>query len=173
MVKKFTPIYPSTAGSPDDKLYYQQLRQRLGEEAGLEWVVVDKTDSSLTDIETRNHNDLQNIEGADDTDTDTDKDKHVSNAQMKAVADHIGSSNAHGATGNVVGDEDYATTTEYGVVKKAATQADATITTTETADATYSANEQSMLNNLKADVTDLQATVNALIDKLQTAGLME
>ena len=47
----------------------------------------------------------------------------------------------------------------------------AAIATTETADATYSANEVSMLNNLKTDVTNLRAAIVALTNKFdQTAG---
>jgi len=37
---------------------------------------------------------------------------------------------------------------------------------TDTADGTYSANEQAMLNNLKASLNDL-------IDKLQSAGILK
>lgn len=37
---------------------------------------------------------------------------------------------------------------------------------TDTADGTYSANEQTMLNNLKASLNDL-------IDKLQSAGILK
>lgn len=42
------------------------------------------------------------------------------------------------------------------------------LVTTETADSTYSANEVSMLNNLKADVTSLRTKLNQLLDALQS-----
>jgi hypothetical protein len=50
--------------------------------------------------------------------------------------------------------------------------ADAAIVTTETADGTYSANEQSMLNNLKTDVTELKTQLNELITSLENAGVI-
>jgi hypothetical protein len=53
------------------------------------------------------------------------------------------------------------------------------IVTTETADGTYSSNEQDMLNNLKTDVTNLQAStediktqLNALITSLENVGVI-
>lgn len=173
MVKSFTPIYPSTAGSPDDKLYFQQLRERLAVEAGLEWEVINKKGSNLTDLETHNHAGLQEIGEADDTDDNEDKDKHVSNNDMRVIAEHIAAAAAHSANGDIVGNEDYATITVGGVVKKAATQGDANTTVTGSAGAAYTATEQAMINALKIDVESLATTVNALIDKLQTAGLME
>ena len=69
---------------------------------GAAWVNIDFTDSNLTDILTRNHSDLQNVEVADDTDTDTTKDKHVSNAQLKVYKDHVDiiAGNPHGTNHN-------------------------------------------------------------------------
>ena len=46
------------------------------------------------------------------------------------------------------------------------------IATTEVAGATYTANEQSMLDNLKADVGDLRAKLNAALQMLRAHGLM-
>jgi hypothetical protein len=46
------------------------------------------------------------------------------------------------------------------------------VTTTETADATYDATEQNMLNNLKADVTALQSKLAGLLDALQSYGIV-
>ena len=57
------------------------------------------------------------------------------------------------------------------VVKTSVTDPSA-IVTTETADATYSTNEVNMLNNLKTDVTNLQSKLTALIDALQSYGLI-
>jgi hypothetical protein len=52
--------------------------------------------------------------------------------------------------------------------------------TTETADGTYSSNEQDMLNNLKADVTslksevaDLKTQLNELLASIRTVGIIE
>jgi hypothetical protein len=63
---------------------------------------------------------------------------------------------------------------KWGVFGKSDVQqtaANITMTTTQTAGATYTANEQNMLNNLKADVTQLFSTVNGMIDKLQLYGI--
>ena len=46
------------------------------------------------------------------------------------------------------------------------------LATTETADSSYSSNEVSMLNNLKSDVTSLRSKLNALLDALQSYGLV-
>jgi len=50
--------------------------------------------------------------------------------------------------------------------------ADVAIVTTETAGAAYTANEQTMLNNLKTDVTTLKTQLNALMDELRDAGFL-
>ena len=39
------------------------LWKRINSAAGMAWGLIDKTSSNLTDIETRNHNDLQTIQG--------------------------------------------------------------------------------------------------------------
>lgn len=178
MAKKLLPPNPEFLPPENRKIYYAELNRVLSESDAL------LEGTSLEDVTARPHSALQDIEGADDTDTDTVKDKHVSNAQMKTTADHIAATNAHGATGDIVGNEDYATTSEYGVVKKAETQTDATASTVSVtstdAGATYTSAEQTLINELKADVntltTDLNAAIaviNALIDKLQAADLME
>ena len=46
-----------------------------------------------------------------------------------------------------------------------------TITTSETADGTYNSTEQSMLNHLKTDVTNLRFIVNEIITTLKLYGL--
>lgn len=46
----------------DDWMY--RLWKRVSSTAGIAWVLIDKTGANLTDIPTRNHNDLQNINGA-------------------------------------------------------------------------------------------------------------
>lgn len=88
------------------------------------WADVDKTGSALTDIETRPHSALQGIGEADSASSDATKDKHVSNAQMKAAADHIAATNAHGATGDLIGAGDLATTGAAGVIVQGAAVAD-------------------------------------------------
>lgn len=178
MAKELIPPNPDFLPPEKRPIYYAELNRVISNSAAL------LLNTSLSDITTRPHSALQSIGEADDTDTDTVKDKHVSNAQMKTTTDHIAASNAHGATGDIIGNEDYATTLLYGVVKKAAAQTDATASTVSvtSADAggTYTAAEQTLINELKADVntltSDLNAVVtvlNALIDKLQAAEQME
>ena len=61
-----------------------------------------------------------------------------------------------------------ATTTTFGLVKKAAFVADpAALTTTQTADGTYDANEQAMLNAIKADLGVLRTALIAVIAALK------
>ena len=49
-------------GRFDDWMF--RLWKRISDTAGIAWALVDKTGSNLTDIETRNHADLQNINTA-------------------------------------------------------------------------------------------------------------
>lgn len=63
-----------------------------------------------------------------------------------------------------------ATTTTFGLVKKAVLVADpAALTTTQTADGTYDATEQAMLNAIKADLAVLRNAIIALIAALKAA----
>lgn len=43
--------------------WYLKLRNLLNSANSVAWSVVDKSGSNLTDIQTRNHNDLQNVQG--------------------------------------------------------------------------------------------------------------
>jgi len=45
--------------------WYRKLQNFIQGVATLSWSTIDKTDSNLTDLQTRNHNDLQNIQGGD------------------------------------------------------------------------------------------------------------
>jgi hypothetical protein len=74
------------------------------------------------------------------------------------------------------GDVFKVTTGEFGVFGSTATQQTAALLTrqtTQTAGVTYTGNEQTMLANLKADVTQLTNTVNGLINKLGLYGLFD
>lgn len=178
------------------------VNQRIDGDSQFAWTQLDYTGSDLTDIETRNHSGLQNIGEADDADTDTTKDKHVSNADQKDYRDtktaydaHAAAANAHGATGNIVGDGDIANETTYGVVKRAATVADAAAATNSTltdstggtANTTVAAisgtGDDSTLNDNFADLTaqhnaskndidEIRTQLNAALAALQAAGLM-
>jgi len=52
------------------------LWKRINSAAGMTWSLIDKTGSNLTDIETRNHNDLQTKQGGT-----TDEYYHLTSAQ--------------------------------------------------------------------------------------------
>lgn len=61
-----------------------------------------------------------------------------------------------------------ATTTTFGLVKKAALVADpAVLTTTQTADGTYDATEQAMLNAIKVDLGVLRTNIIAILASLK------
>lgn len=53
---------PRDDGSFDDWMF--RMYKRISATAGLAWALVDKTGSNLTDMTTRNHADLQNINTA-------------------------------------------------------------------------------------------------------------
>lgn len=69
--------------------WYEKIWYILGGKDGIAWDVVSKVGSNLTDIETRNHNDLQTIQELDPTSTDATKRKHLSDAQGKVWQDHV------------------------------------------------------------------------------------
>lgn len=63
-----------------------------------------------------------------------------------------------------------ATTTTFGTVKKVAATVDAVpLTTTQTADGTYDANEQAMLNAIKADLAVIRSKLNELLANMRAA----
>jgi len=43
--------------------WYLKLRTLLNSVNSVAWAVIDKSGSNITDIQTRNHNDLQNVQG--------------------------------------------------------------------------------------------------------------
>lgn len=150
----------------DDKtqwgIWFNEIYKMLSGIPGLSWGTVSKTGSSLTDLATRNHSDLQNIGEADDTDTDGTHDKHVSNAQIKVYKDHTLDSTIHHtfeeiqddiATFLVQGNAITLTYSDAGntltvAVNKIAAQADSTAT----------------------DVAGLKSDFNGLLAKMRTAG---
>ena len=58
------------------------LWKRINSAAGMAWGLIDKTSSNLTDIETRNHNDLQTIQGGT-----TNEHYHLTSAQNTDLTD--------------------------------------------------------------------------------------
>lgn len=177
MADKLIPTSPTELPANQVDNYYFNLNRILNDGELL------FSGTSLEDIPDRPHAQLTDIDAADNTDTDVTFDKHVSNALMKESKDHRDATSAHGATGDIVGNEDFATALVAGVVLEAVTQADAVSSTVSVdsadAGATYTSAEQTLINELKADVntltTDLNnaiVVINALIDKLQTAGVM-
>jgi len=57
--------------------WYLKLRTLLNSVNSVAWAVIDKAGSNLTDIQTRNHNDLQNIQGGV-----VGERNHLSNAEL-------------------------------------------------------------------------------------------
>ena len=57
--------------------WYLKLRTLLNSVNSVAWAVIDKAGSNLTDIQTRNHNDLQNVQGGV-----AGERNHLSNAQL-------------------------------------------------------------------------------------------
>jgi hypothetical protein len=139
------------------------------------WADIDKTGSTLADIETRTHSALQSIGEADDTDTDTVKDKHVSNAQVKGYADatsaattHIAATNAHGATGDLIGAGDLADTGAAGVIVQGAAVADVASADAATQTAGY---VQADVQSIATLANETKAQLNALLASLRAGAI--
>lgn len=78
------PLTPNIDMSPAWRLYLEQLQQVLGNPAGLDWQVLDKSGASLEDIGKRLHSSLQEVKGEGDL--------HVSQSQVDRW-DTMGGSN--------------------------------------------------------------------------------
>jgi hypothetical protein len=77
--------------------WIQQIQRVLSFSGGVAWVIINKTGSRLSDIETRTHAMLQSVLGWTD-DADTAQVKHISNANGKKWEDHVdvADGNPHG-----------------------------------------------------------------------------
>ncbi len=76
------------------------------------------------------------------------------------------------ATGQVTQVLDNRGQTQYHAAQTPARPDADALTATQTADASYDATEQAMLNALKADVTHLRSVLNDLLAKLRAAGVL-
>jgi len=183
-----------TQGQIDWRSFYRwlvQLRDLLQNDTQFDWSQIDFTGSDIADIASRLHSDLQSILEVDDTDTDTDKDKHVSNALAKSwtdgvsdLATHEADTSPHGATGDIVGEGDIATTAVYGVLKQAVAVGDAAaptaylahssggITVTSTA-ATDLDTTAAALETLRNETAALTTKVNDLLATLRTSDALD
>jgi len=72
---------PSDFNSPGWQNWFARLASKIRESAQLLWTQIDFTGSNLTSIVTRNHNDLQNIQGGAAGDY-----QHLTTAQVSAVS---------------------------------------------------------------------------------------
>ena len=102
---------PPETGNREFDRWSFELWRRLNDTSLLafSWDSLSKAGSKLTDIETRNHSMLQNVEGFDPTDSSSVKNKHVSNAdtmRWEAAANSVsgvsGTGTFAGPTGVVV-----------------------------------------------------------------------
>jgi len=123
------------------------------------WDQVDKASSALADLEDRSHSVLENVLSVDETSSDATKNKHTSNALAKDSADHQAATNAHGATGSVIGSGNIASTVSVGVVLQATDVAalSQTITNPPT----------------QAEVQAISNKIDELLSSLKTAGTMD
>ena len=71
------------------RTYLETLGKVLLPNSGsVAWGTISFVESKLTDIQTRPHSALQNVEQADMTNANTDRNKHVSNAMTKGWEEH-------------------------------------------------------------------------------------
>lgn len=68
--------------------YFNLLTNAFDGDGNVDWDAVDKSGSSLSDIESRPHSDLTNILAADELSTDVERDKHTSSNDLKTAVDH-------------------------------------------------------------------------------------
>lgn len=115
---------PPEIGQREFDRWSFELWRRLNDTSLLafSWASLSKAGSALTDIETRKHSMLQNVEGFDPTDADSVKNKHVSNADTMrweaaaaASVGGIGDGTFAGPSGVVVNFTDTGTT-DYMIV---------------------------------------------------------
>ena len=92
MPTPFLPPPPTQEPERDTYVWInwmQQLYTYLTAVGRLAWSVIDFTDSNITDIVTRNHNDLQNIQGGAATNY-----YHLTSAQLTDLTD-LGETSLH------------------------------------------------------------------------------
>ena len=103
--------------------YFNLLTNALTDDRNVEWDAVDKSGSSLADIESRPHSDLTNILAANEESTDTDKDKHTSSNDLKVAVDHYAKEVDPSST-NLIRDKHVANNDLNNVVKGQGTSTD-------------------------------------------------
>lgn len=68
--------------------WMQQIQRILSFAGGIAWQIINKAGSKLSDIETRPHEQLTDVEGWE-ADVDVEQTKHISNADGKVWQDHV------------------------------------------------------------------------------------
>ena len=138
------PLPPPPQGVDPEtyKWIVKVLLPRVTKIAALNWEQVAKSGSSINDLDDPNPTDL---------------------------VQHIAATTAHGATGDLVGTGDLATTSAAGVVKQSATLT-ALAASTVTASGSYTQAEVQDISDMAKGASD---KLDSLISAMKTAGLME
>lgn len=102
---------PPAGAKPGDFVWgdhHRQVRRLLDESGNLSWASVDTTGSSLTDIITRNHNDLQTLQGGTSGEY-----YHLTSAQRTALTTSVDADGQHTHTHNNLASIQGGTSAEY------------------------------------------------------------
>jgi len=171
------PPLNAELNSPEWQRWWNDVFLKLTGDNRLYWEQINFDNSDLADLTTKSHQSLDSILPADDTSADTTANRHVTDAAMKAATDHRAATSAHGATGDIVGTDDYATALLGGTVLLAAAVTDAVASAVAVASSDISAapaaytqawgqEVEALGNECKADINTLVSDVNAIKDQL-------
>lgn len=146
------PPLRSNASVPEIVDWLNKLvRPRITKERALQWSQVNSSEGSIDDLQ-----DGGTLSGA------------VSD-NANAIADHIAETEAHGATGNIVGSDDRPTTTVGGTVLKHTAIADASETLVNPSPAYVEAEAQAVATQTRNN----GQKINEIIAALEAVGILE
>ncbi|WP_025899047.1 hypothetical protein [Sneathiella glossodoripedis] len=133
---------PPPRGLPPglERWLVQVVVPRITKEAQLSWAQVAKAGSAIEDLD-----------------------------NTELLTNHINATESHGATGDLVGAEDYATTAKGGTVKKLPSIADLSLSSL-TVGASY---DQSEVTAIAAAVEDASNKIDELLTAMRAAEMLE